>query len=480
VSVDVLDTEEAGGRIVRGGLLRSASYVGGILVGLVATPLLTRHLGPHGFGRYNTVTAITFVAVGLTESGLLAIGVREMSVRDRAGRLDFMRDYFGMRVVLIALAALAMTGFALAAGYPHVVVIGAAISAAGLIATTAYDICTVPLQVQLRLGWTAALELIRQLVTAVATVVLVVVGASIYPFFALVGLASAIAAVIAYGLVHADVPRRPRIDPRRWWSLLRDSIPFTVASAVAVVYFRVAVILTSLLSTAAQTGYFSLAFRVVELASGIPWLVVSSALPLLTRTAETDPERQRYAAQRLFEACAILGVGCALLIGVGAPVGVDIIGGHAFRAAVDPLRILGVTLIGTFLMVLWGQTLLALREHAVLLAANASALVVAVVLTLILVPTHGALGGAISTAATELWLAGVYLVMLVRRHPRLRPNPRVVGPLVLAAALGVAPAPFVPALPATFAAAAVFAVVLLALRAVPAELFEALGRRSAA
>ena len=477
MGVDVLDTDQAGTRVVRGGMLRTVSYAAGILVGLIATPLLTRHLGPLAFGRYNTVTSLMFIVTGLSEGGLLAIGIRELSVRDHGERREFMRIYLGMRTVLVVVGFALAVIFAVAAGYPHVILVGALISGAGLLLTNAYDVVTVPLQVQLRLGWTAALEFLRQVITTVLIVVLVAVGAGIYPFFTLTAIASGAAAVVGYTRTRRDVPLRPRFDMAQWWPLIRDAIPYTVATAVAIVYYRVAVVLMTLLSTTLQTGYFSLAFRTVEIATGLPWLIVSSAFPVLTRAARDDPQRLRYALQRLFEACAALGAGVALLIAIGAPTAVALIGGHAFKAAVEPLRVLGVAMIGTFFIALWGQALLSLREHAALLAANASALVVALALTLALAPSHGALGGAISTTGTELWLAGVYLAVLVRRHPHLRPDPRVLLRIAVAVVAAGVPAFFLPALPAALAAAVIYTALLVALRAIPAEVFEALNLR---
>lgn len=476
MGIDVLDTDQAGQRIVRGGMLRTASYVGGIVVGLIATPLLTRQLGPEGFGLYNTVTSLAFICVGLTEAGLLAIGIRELATRDADGRREFMRDYIGMRIVLVSAAAAAMVGFALLAGYPHAVFVGALIAAAGFIPTAFYDVYTVPLHVQLRLGWTAALEFVRQLVTTAAIVVLVVVGAGLYPFFTTTALASAAGAALAWRLTREDVSFRPRFVAAGWWELMRDAIPFTLASAMAILYYRVAVVLMSLLSSASQTGYFSVSFRVIEIGAGLPWLLVSSALPLLTRTALNDAERMRYAMQRLFEGCAILGAGAALVVAVGAPVAVDIIAGDEFEAAVDPLRILGIALLATFFVALWGNALLSVREHGALLAANGSALVVALTLTIILAPEHGALGGAIATAATEVWLAVVYAVVVARRHPGLRPQLNVLGPLLLGLAAAAAPAILLQPLPGTLLAAAAYAGVLLLTRAVPRELFDALRR----
>ena len=54
---DVLRTGEAGGMVIRGGLLRGIGYGVGILLGAATSVLLLRHLGVEDFGRYGIVVA---------------------------------------------------------------------------------------------------------------------------------------------------------------------------------------------------------------------------------------------------------------------------------------------------------------------------------------------------------------------------------------------------------------------------------------
>src|SRR3954470_22192989 len=255
---DVLDTEEAGGKVIRGGLLRTASYVLGVLVGIVATPFMVRHLGVVDFGRFITVTSLMFIVSGLTEVGLTSIGVREYTThQDVADRRRLMRNLLGVRLVLSAAGAAGALGFALIAGYPRVMVLGTVVAGAGLVLTNLYLTLTVPLNVELRLGWISALDVIRQVATAGLTLLLVALGASLLPFYALAAGSSAIVLVIAAVLVGRTVPLLPAFRARGWWSLLRDSIPYAIATGLAVVYFRIAIVIMSLVSSDRQTGFYS-------------------------------------------------------------------------------------------------------------------------------------------------------------------------------------------------------------------------------
>ncbi len=476
---DVLDSGQAGGKIIRGGAVRTASYVGGILVGLVSTPFMVRHLGVVDFGRYVTVTSLIFIVAGLTEGGLTSIGVREYAVRDAAGGAALMRQLLGLRIVLTGAGVIAALCWALLAGYTDVVVVGTAVSGLGLLLVNYHGAFYVPLSVRLRLGTLALIDLFRQVLTAAFIILLVLAGASLGAFFWVSVAVGALTLALVLFIVRGTTPVLPSASPRQWGELLRESLPFAAAVAVGVLYFRVAVILMSVVASGFETGLYSVGFRIIELVSGVPWLLISAALPVLTRAARADAERMQYTMQRLFEVSLILGTSVAIGVGLGAPFAIAVVGGHKFDDAIPVLSILGVAMVGTFLVATWSHGLLSLRRNRALLFANALALVVGIALTLALAPDHGAVGGAIATTVTEFVLAGTYAVLLVRGRRDLRPSLAIVPRVLLAAALAVGPMLLLglPSVVKAIVASVVFFAVVLATRAVPPEVMEAMRRR---
>jgi O-antigen/teichoic acid export membrane protein len=473
---DVLDSPEAGGKVIRGGAARTGAYVMGILLGLVSTPLMVRHLGVADFGRFVTVGSLIFVMNGLTEGGLSAIGVREYSTRDASARERLVQNLLGMRIVLTLVATVAALAFSLIAGYDETMIWAVLIAASGLALSNWFQVYAVPMTAWLRLGALAVLELLRQALTSVVIVVLVILGASLLPFFLAIPIATAVALVAIWIMARGRVSSRPAFDRAEWWELLRSSLPYAAAIAVAVLYFRVGVLVTSIMSSDAETGYYSLAFRIVELASGVPWLLIASAFPILSRAAG-NRDRLQYALGRTYEVSLILGAWVALSIVLGAPFAVDVIGGSKeFGPSIDVLAVLGVAMLGTFLIACWGHALLTLRKHALLLIANISAFVVGTALSIALVAAHGALGAAIATAITEIWLAIVYLVLLVRIRPDLRPRGRLAPAVALAAAIAIAPALLLPlsSFASVVVATILYFAVLAVLRQIPPEIAEAL------
>ncbi len=269
-AADVLDSAEAGDKVIRGGGARTVAYVAGILVGLASTPLMVNHLGVADFGRYVTVGSLIFVAQGLTEGGLAGIGVREYSTRDAAGQARLVRDLLGLRLVLTVVATVGALLFGVLAGYPGVMLAGIAISAGGLLFANLFGVYQVPMSTWLRLGWLAGLDLLRQVITAGLIVALVLANATLSPFFAATAVANVVALGAIWWLVRGRAPARPGYDRAEWTALLRASLPYAAAIAMSVLYFRVAILLMSVLSSETETGYYSLAFRIVEIASGVP------------------------------------------------------------------------------------------------------------------------------------------------------------------------------------------------------------------
>ena len=55
-ATEMLDSPEAGARMIRGGIVRLIAFCLSLLASLVSAPLVIRHLGPADYGYFATVT----------------------------------------------------------------------------------------------------------------------------------------------------------------------------------------------------------------------------------------------------------------------------------------------------------------------------------------------------------------------------------------------------------------------------------------
>ncbi len=465
----------AGGRVIRGGSLRVAGTLAGVLAGALSAPLVVRHLGEVDYGRYLTVVSVIFVVTALTDGGLGNVAVRLYSGGGEQERRALIANLTGLRLALGVLGAAGAIGFGIAVNYQRLLILGLVLGSASYVLAGIQGSYAVALAGSLRITALAGIDLTRSLLTTLLLVTLVFAGSGLTGFYAVALLVQGTALVVTCVLVRGNVPLAPAFERARWRQLLRETALYAVASALGTIYFQVALITMSLLDPGKQTGYYAIAFRIIEVFNTAPWLLAASVLPVLAVAAANDHERLRYVAARVFEGSVIAGGWLAIVIVIGAGFGIDFVAGAKGHPSVAVLRIMGIGVTATFLVAAWGFVLLSLRMYRALLFANASALVLALTLSAILIPTMHARGAAVTTAVLELSLASSYVALLWRRG--IRPPPRILAcfPLALALGLGVgALGLYIQSVGAVIAGSVVYFAVLLTLRAVPQELLDAL------
>lgn len=478
---DLLDSTAAGGVLIRGSGLRLGSYVGVVALSVLSAALLIRHLEPERFGQYTTVMSLVGIVSAVTDVGMSTLGTREYAIRHGEDREALMRDLLGLRVALTTVGVLLALAFALAAGYDLSLLVGTAFAALSVVAIVYQHTLSIPLNTQLRLGALSVLELIRQALSVVLIVALVALGSGVLPFLIVALVVNLLLIPPTASMAKGLITMRMALRPRRWARLLRLTVAFALASAVGTIYVYTAQILTSLAANPHQSGIFSASFRVFIVISAIPGLLASSALPVLARAARDDRDRLAYALDRMFNVSLIVGVAAALGCLAGAHFMIAVVGGSKYSASVGALQIQGFALIASFLLAVWGFGLLSLHRHRGLLLANASALIVSAVLTLLLAHTDGAQGAAIATVCGESMLALGYLIALLRAGQEYRPRIGVIGKVILASVPAVAIAMLhgIPSLPRALAVLAAYGTMIVLLKVIPPEVLELLPLRRA-
>jgi len=479
VRVDILDTTDAGPAVIRGSLLRLGGYLLGTLATVASSAVVIRHLGVVDTGRFLTVTALITIVATVSDLGLTGFSVREYATLSRSGGRRILRNLLGIRLVL-ALGGMSIAVlFGLLVGYPAVMVLGTVIAGVGMVFFVVQDGCSIPLQVGLLFGWVAGLQLAIQVGMAVEAVLLVLAGAGLLPFFAL-QLPIVIPVLVATMVVGGHDSRLiPAFEIEQWRRMVGRILPFSAAVVLSVVYFQIAQVMVSLLSSPTQTGYFGVSFRVLASFTTLPPLIVSSALPLLARAARDDAERFGYASRRLAETMMLAGCGVALALFLGAAFAIHVIAGPGYGQSVEVLRILAVALLGTFVIGARGYALLSLDRLRAMLASNAIALIVVLACGVPLISAYGAKGAAIALVAAELTLAVSYEWSLSSMRPESRLELGFVLRAAAATILAGAAASVVglPPVAAAVLGSALYVAALLALGIIPAEIREGLFRR---
>ncbi len=384
-----------------------------------------------------------------------------------------------LRIVAASVGVLAGVAFTVVAGYDGVVVAGTALGGLGVILISAQSMLTVPIWVELRIVSLTGLEVLRNVLTLAGVGVLVLAGAGLLAFFGVQVVVGVVLVPVTLLLAHAGVRLASGIRRDVLVRLVRETFPLAVAFAMSVIYFRVLVVLVSLVSSEEQTGIFGTSFRIFELLLGLPVLILSVALPLLSVAGDEDDERLRQGLQSMTEAslliAALLVVGIAIL----AEPGIRLVGGEEYIGAASVLRIQALALIPVFLVQVWQLGLIAGRAQRAMAVANGLALALVLALGLAFVPGGGARAAAWVAVAAEAALALFLRIALGRMRPGGAPSLWFAWKVALAMGLAAGSGYLLRDSPlvAVCVAVPVFAVVAVVTRAVPADAYHAFGLR---
>jgi O-antigen/teichoic acid export membrane protein len=468
---ELIDTPEAGPAVIRGGVMRTASFVAGLALSTLSAPLIVRHLGENEYGRYLPIISLVALIGLIADSAMTNVGMREYASIEAPDRPALLRALLGLPMALTIAGLVIVFAFAAIAGYQTRQLEGVLIAGFGLLIADYLNAFQAPMGVGLRLGWISVIEFVRNAATVAAVVALVIAGAGLVPFYATAAVGALGALAVTIPVVRSTAPWMPSYDRERWVDTLRQILPVAAATTFGTLYFRVVLVVMSLVGTATQTGHFSVSFRIMEIALAVPALIVTSAFPILVRAASHDRARLEYALTRIVEVGIILGLWVAMMIWVLAPLAVDIVSGGRSHETIGALRLQGLSMPASFLVSAWAFALLSLRDNRGLLVANLSAFVVALMASLLLIGSLGAEGGGLAITIAEVSLA-MLLGFFVRRGTRLHVTRRMAYVLPVAA-LACAVGLLLPEVAGAIAATAIYFGVLLALRIVPVEIMEA-------
>jgi O-antigen/teichoic acid export membrane protein len=455
--------------------MRLTGQLAGMVVAVVTSSIVIRYLGVVDTGRYVTVMSLVVIVASISDFGLSAIGVREYSVRNRTEGQWFLRNLLGMRLAFISCGVVIAVVFAASVGYTTTMVLGTALAGAGWILYVVQESLAIPLQVKLRFGWVSFLQFLTQAGTAVGVAVLALAGAGLLAFFG-VQLLVMVPVIFLTVIVGGSESRAlPAAKLREWRQMSFQVVTYSAAVVLSVLYFRVSQIMVSLLSTGTQTGYFGVSFRILDSLTIIPPLLVSSALPVLARSARDDAQRFAYVSRRLVETMILAGVGVAIVIFLGASFIVHLIAGQHFGPSIEVMHIQAFALVGTFVIASRGYALLSLDRLRAMLVSNALAFSVVIAAGIPLIISDGARGAAIAMTAAELLLALCYEIAITRGRSELRAEATFLARVVVAAVLACAPVLILglPSLAMATIAIVLYGAIALGLRLVPRELLDA-------
>ena len=384
-----------------------------------------RVLLPEGQGKYVFAIVVTSTLEILTTFGLNTLLTREVA-KDRSRGNSYLGNAVVLRLLLWLASLPLLAGFLVVWRWffflgDDVVLAIALLTLALAPAHLSASLSSLFLAHE-RMEYPAGISVLTTLLRVVFGLVALVAG------WGFVGLAGAailtnVCTLVAflYLTVRLLFKPSPTFGGRSAFGLLRTSFSLMVNQLLAVVFFRVDVLLLSPMRGDATVGWYSTAYKFIDGLNVIPSTFTFAIFPVLSRFAASAPDAlyRSYclATKYLLMAAFPISVGTVLL---AEPIILFFGGPDYLPHSAIALQILICFLPFSYVNSVTQYLLIALNEQRFISYSFFVAVPFNIVANLLLIPHMGYQGAALVTILSEIVLLAPFLIC-VRRHMPLPP-----------------------------------------------------------
>lgn len=392
-----------------------------LIISLGTIALTTRALGVEYFGFYTTI--ITFLSIFgvIADFGLVLVSSKLLSLHKH----DEER-MFGTLLSVRLLSALIIIGSAPLIvqffPYPAEIKGGVTITTLAFIAIALTQVTTGLFQRNLTMAKSAIAEIISKSIGALGVFLSMYWNLGLFGILLSVVIAQCCA--LAINLYNANQTTRIRLYFHLPYikQIFTEALPIGIGIFWNTIYLRGDALMLSLLSTQTNVGLYGAAYRILDIVTQAPIMLMGLMIPLL---ASAFYEKRKEDFDRLlvrsseFMIITVVPfvVGCVLL----SKKIMVLLGGEDFAPAGPIAALLTLALLGGFAGALFGHVNVAIGRQRNALWIYALVAITSLTGYFLFIPTYSTTGAALVTVFSET-LAGILLAWSVLRFTKTKLN----------------------------------------------------------
>lgn len=405
--------------------------------GLVVLAIMTRSLRTEGFGKYATVIGFlqfiaTVIDFGLTLTANRMLGASSSKEEDAR----IVGNIMAVRVIT-AIACLGIAPVIAFAGlpYPRDVNVGIAVVTFSFFAIALSQTLVPVFQKYLAMHKAMIADLAGRVVLIGGIIIAAAVNASLFTFMVMIVAGSVTTFLVSNSLVRRIVPYHLAYDKKVWHEIFKTTWPIGLSIMFNLIYLRTDTLILSLYKShdLSEVGFYSAAYRVLDILTGIATAFMGIMLPQLT-AAWTTSNKELFGQlfQKSFNAFMMLALPTAAVgLFLGKPL-LAFIAGSEYARSGTILSILIIAMSAVYFSTLYGHVIVVFGLQRRMIKGYAAAAVLGLSAYLITIPRYGVWGAAASTVGTEIFIL-IVTAYMASRYGHLTINWRFTRRAILAA-----------------------------------------------
>jgi O-antigen/teichoic acid export membrane protein len=380
--------------------------------------VVARALGAENFGVYAVLFAVTEMLSWASGTGFSEYLAREAAKDPAEGwaiapQMILLRLFYSVPLVLAGIGILRVLE------YPRFVLIAAVWFCLTLVPRAMTEVVQGVFRGLMRYGRFCSIEIAQGVPLLVGGGLLLINGGGLKVVIATEVVTAAIACVVASVAAVPFWTKRLRWD--EWPTFVKHTLPFNLYPLASVLYDKVDAVMISKLAGDYATGIYGVAYAALGALQLLPYGILVSILPVLSRGTWGASQKQR-----LERAMGLLfNVGLLAVLGTMVFAGsiVHCLLGPGYSESAVAIQILMWAIIPRYINFALGIGLLAMGRERVFITTSIICLVVNTICNLLLIPRFSWRAAAVVTIFTELILLAQNL-WWIRRTVNAIPLPR--------------------------------------------------------
>lgn len=381
----------------------------------ITVSVSARFFGPSEYGILTGALAFASLFAAFGDFGVNTVVTRRVAER-RAGIEEIVRQSLGLTLCYSTALAMMASLLALAIyGSGSASIAWMICWMAPFIVFQCVGSCLTPVfQVSRRFFWYVVAEVAAAVATLAGMLVLASLNASVFSYVFVATTGSVSRLLVLWVGARKNCKLKPKVDLKQWKGLLFEASPIGATSFIGVLYYRIDVILLTLMVAPFQVGIYSLAYRIIGVVSTIPSMLVTSSFFDLAESSRDPSKFRERATSAITMIVAIISP--LVLAGIlGRNELIDLVAGEQFDGAGLVLAILLIAILMKSMNTVQGALLTAKHQQKSVLFCGVVSLFINVFALLLLVPTYGAIGAALALVLAEVGPT-LYMLYALKQH----------------------------------------------------------------
>lgn len=397
--------------------------------------ILARMLGDVGLGEYSFVFAAVQTTFLLADIGVGDYIIREISKYPERTR-ELFSNAVSLKFALTSAGFLTTVAFVVLTPKPNYVLISMIFLSTKMVLLNFGSLFEVVFQSRNKMQYLIGGQIIERVASLVLGAYFLLSGKGLIILFAGLFIAYMLKFIYqGFFFVRNIGFIAPSLNLKIVKELIKGGIPLWLTGVFAFIYFRIDIIMLSLMVNDQVVGWYSAAYKLIDALNFIPYIIFVSAFPSMSRLFVENKELLALLLDRVIRYLVYLAIPIATGTIILSDRILQFIYGSQFNNSVITLRILIVAEALVFITFILAMTLKSIGREKQVTYTLLSLSIFNILFNFILIPKYSYVGASVATVASEL--LSLFILNKIMKKYLAEVSYKIIKPLVASLAMGL-------------------------------------------